>query len=750
MRPDLWGSSLVSDALSPLHRAVQGVFAPDGPLARVDAHFSPREGQTAMAMAVADTLESGGALVVEAGTGVGKTFAYLVPALLSGERVVISTATKTLQDQLFARDLPALISALKLPTKRALLKGRANYLCLYRLGLAREEGLFPDRYVVHLLSKVEKWAKLTDKGDLSELEGLDERSALIPMITSTKENCLGSECPQFKSCHVALARREAMAADVVVINHHLFFADLSMKESGMAELLPNTKVVIFDEAHQLNETGVNFLGDQLSSSQFIDLARDLLALGGASAKGMGPWQSLAARLELMSKSLRGLFAKNDRSQKLSWLGVAPQGVDEAMWVSTLGEMGLLLAELQAGVELVVHSGPDWERYMERVIEMQGRIALFEAPLQDGTVRFADVGGSVRLIQAPLDIAKTLGPKILAPKVTPEDGLEGAFEHAHSSLRPSSSTGAHESFDGHDGLDRIDEDDPFAGIKGGESDPDPSASSSASSSASDPQSPKAWIFTSATLGAEPTLSWFTQPCGLSHARVLQVKSPFNYAKQAVLLVPKNMVLPSDAKHGEQVSELSSKVIKILGGKTLILTTTLRALKDIAQRLKELLKDHPQIEVLVQGESSKTELMQRFRGPSEHHEGGFVLVASASFWEGFDVPGDALQAVIIDKLPFPPPNDPMVEARSKRLESEGKSAFNSYFLAEAGVSLKQGAGRLIRRESDKGVLIVCDTRLSTTGYGKRLMAALPPMARVSDEQALLEGLKRLTKSATNSEF
>jgi ATP-dependent DNA helicase DinG len=216
-----------------------------------------------------------------------------------------------------------------------------------------------------------------------------------------------------------------------------------------------------------------------------------------------------------------------------------------------------------------------------------------------------------------------------------------------------------------------------------------------------------------------------------------------------LVPKNMVLPSDPQHSQQVSELAAKVVGILGGKTLILTTTLRALKDISQRLKDLLKNRPEIEVLAQGESSKVELMQRFRGPSAHAEGGFVLVASASFWEGFDVPGDALQAVIIDKLPFPPPNDPMVQARSKRLESEGKSAFNSYFLAEAGVSLKQGAGRLIRRESDKGVLVVCDTRLSTTGYGKRLMAALPPMARVSDEQALLEGLQRLTKSATSSE-
>lgn len=709
---------MMGDTASALHQAVLGVFAPEGPLAKVDTHFKPREGQTAMAMAVADTLLSGGALVVEAGTGVGKTFAYLVPALLSGERVVISTATKTLQDQLFSRDLPALIQALSLPTKRALLKGRANYLCLYRMGLAKDEGLFPDRYVVHLLGKVEKWAKLTLTGDLSELEGLDERSALIPMITSTKENCLGSDCPQFKSCHVALARREAMAADVVVINHHLFFADLSMKESGMAELLPNTKVVIFDEAHQLNETGVNFLGEQLSSSQLIDLARDLLALGATSAKGMGPWQALAARLEIMSKTLRGLFAKNEHSQKLSWIGAAPLGLDEQLWHDTMREMGQLLQELLDAVEVLVPSAPDWERYWQRVQDMQSRIALFESPLEPGSVRFADVAGSVRLIQAPLDIAKTLGPKV-QPHETLASSTSTPSAFTEQVLGPQAQEGQT--------LKELETAESFA-VQ---------------------DSPKAWIFTSATLGADPSLAWFTQPCGLTHARVLQVKSPFNYARQAVLLVPKNMVLPSDPQHSQQVSELAAKVVGILGGKTLILTTTLRALKDISQRLKDLLKNRPEIEVLAQGESSKVELMQRFRGPSAHAEGGFVLVASASFWEGFDVPGDALQAVIIDKLPFPPPNDPMVQARSKRLESEGKSAFNSYFLAEAGVSLKQGAGRLIRRESDKGVLVVCDTRLSTTGYGKRLMAALPPMARVSDEQALLEGLKRLTKSATSSE-
>jgi len=261
--------------------------------------------------------------------------------------------------------------------------------------------------------------------------------------------------------------------------------------------------------------------------------------------------------------------------------------------------------------------------------------------------------------------------------------------------------------------------------------------------------KSWIFTSATLGHDASLSWFTQPCGLESAQVLQVKSPFDYPKQAVLFVPKGMVLPSHADHSKEVSELAQKIVRVLRGRTLVLTTTLRALKDISERLKTLLKDDPQIEVLAQGEGSKTELMQRFRSASQGvDDKAYVLVASASFWEGFDVPGDALQAVIIDKLPFPPPNDPMVQAKSKRLESLGKSPFNHYFLAEAAVSLKQGAGRLIRRESDKGVLVVCDTRLSGTGYGKRLMAALPPMAKASSEEALLAGLSRLTKASTKA--
>ncbi len=708
-----------------LEARVGQMFAHDGPLSKVDPHFRPREGQTSMAQAVASTISHGGALVVEAGTGVGKTFAYLVPALLSGEKVVISTATKTLQDQLFGRDLPALIKALNLPTQMALLKGRANYVCLYRLAQSRQEGLFPDRYVVNLLAKVERWSLTTRTGDLSELEALDERSPLMPMITSTRDNCLGSECPQYKSCHVALARREALAADVVVINHHLFFADLSMKETGMAELLPNAQVLIFDEAHQLNEIGINFLGEQLSSYQLMELATDLLALGVSSGKGLGEWQTLSSKLELASKTLKATFSALDRGQKLGWGESAPEGLEVEEWNQALAQIEEVLTLAQEAIEHLSESAPEWMRLLERFESAIVLTHVFAQATKEGCVRWVELGGSVRLVQAPLEIAHILEPRIKGQASLSSNELIAGVELN----RPQSES--------EEAVGEVTSDSPLT------------HESQDGSSLSNAFPIKSWIFTSATLGHDASLSWFTQPCGLESAQVLQVKSPFDYPKQAVLFVPKGMVLPSHADHGKEVSELAQKITRVLRGRTLVLTTTLRALKDISERLKTLLKDDPQIEVLAQGEGSKTELMQRFRSASQGvDEKAYVLVASASFWEGFDVPGDALQAVIIDKLPFPPPNDPMVQAKSKRLESLGKSPFNHYFLAEAAVSLKQGAGRLIRRESDKGVLVVCDTRLSGTGYGKRLMAALPPMAKASSEEALLAGLSRLTKASTKA--
>jgi ATP-dependent DNA helicase DinG len=668
--------------LTGLPAAVLEAFRADGVLSRADPGFRPRQGQLEMARAVAETVEQGGSLVVEAGTGVGKTFAYLVPALLSGERVLVSTATKALQDQLFARDLPRLAAAFGLPVKLALLKGRASYLCPYRLELARREALLPDRATVSLLAKVERWAQGTHTGDLAELPGLDERSPLLPFITSTRENCLGSDCDHYRDCPVMQARKQALAADIVVINHHLFFADLAVRETGMAELLPSVRVVVFDEAHQLNETGVQFLGHQLGTTQLLELARDALAAGLTLAQGLADWQGLSSTLELSARDLRLLFARAGRNARLAWSGELPEGLEASAWQESLDRVRSACEQLESGLDLVVETAPDFVRLQERVTEIQHRLKAFQAPAAVGHVRWVEVGTQVRLLEAPLDIAEAVRTRLLGAQTPTDNPL-----------------------------------------------------------------PRSWIFTSATLGDDDQLRWFTEPCGLEAARVLQVDSPFDYPRQAVLFVPREMVLPSDPQHSTQVGELATRIARTLGGRTLVLTTTLRALQSIGEQLQQAFADEAQVEVLVQGQGSKRELMARFR-EGEVGGRGCVLVASATFWEGFDVPGEALQAVVIDKLPFPPPNDPVVQARSERLTQSRRSAFKDYFLPEAAVSLKQGAGRLIRRETDRGVLVVCDTRLSTTGYGRRLMSALPPMAKVSSEPVLLEGLARLTTSSTRA--
>jgi ATP-dependent DNA helicase DinG len=669
-----------------LSDVVREMFTPHGPLARATAFFQPRQGQTDMALAVADTLEKGGSLVVEAGTGVGKTFAYLVPALLSAERVLLSTATKTLQDQLFSRDIPDVIKALGLPLKLAMLKGRGSYLCQQRLELALTSATLPDRHAVKTLAVVQQWARTTSSGDLAEVPNLDEQSALIPLITSSRDNCLGSPCPHWRDCHVNQARREAMAADVVVINHHLFFADMAVRESGMAELLPTVRVVIFDEAHQLNETGIQFLGKQLGTGQLLDLARDTLTAGLQLARGLVDWQLVTAAFEKSIRDWRLVVGKQPANAKLRWSQAQPQDVDAHDWQQALADVSQAAAALQNALDSVMDAAPDFQRLHERLSDVLGLIDYFSNPCALGSVRWLDVGAQMRCMEAPLDIADVVQTKLLDAQVlTVPDAQQQ----------------------------------PIA-------------------------LPRSWIFTSATLGSDPQLRWFTEPCGLQNAQVLQVQSPFDYENQAWLYVPRGMVSPKDPQHSEQVASLSWQVACTLGGRTLVLTTTTRALRAIGDQLTQAAQGNGELDILVQGQHPKRELMQRFRQAIEPGAKGTVLVATASFWEGFDVPGDALQAVIIDKLPFPPPNDPLVEARSQRLESQGRSSFNDYFLPEAGVSLKQGAGRLIRRETDRGALVICDNRLVNTPYGRRLLAVLPPMKRVDQFPALLDALAGITKT------
>ena len=651
--------------MSALTEAVAEAFAPAGALARADSRYVEREVQIRMALEVAAAIDGQRALVAEAGTGVGKTFAYLVPALLSGARVLVSTATKSLQDQLFLRDLPRLRDALQLPVTLALLKGRGSYLCLHRLGQARQSAELPDRWAVRTLAKIEQWSRATVNGDLAEIDALDERSSVIPMVTSTRENCLGAECPEYRQCHVMKARREAMAADLVVVNHHLFFADMALRDSGVAELLPSVEVAVFDEAHQLSEAGVQFLGTTLGSAQVIDFARDMLAAGLQQARGLAPWQDLAAHCDRAARDLRIACAGTMRDVrgilKLRWDERAPRADFQAALTA------LEVACRAAGQSLknVIDASPDFGKLAERVEQLGRLAAAFTEPAAPANVRWIDLTPQhCRLVESPLDIRDALREQMAA-------------------------------------------------------------------------APKAWIFTSATLGDDERLSWFTEPAGLTDAVTLRVGSPFDYAAHARLYVPASFPKPNEPAHSLAVAQLAARCARALGGRTFVLTTTLRALQAVGEAMKaEFDQQGDAIQMLLQGQAPKRQLMQQFLAHPRS-----VLVGSQSFWEGIDVVGDALQCVLIDKLPFPPPNDPLVEARVKRLEADGRNAFTDYFVAEAAVSLKQGAGRLIRSETDRGLLVVCDPRMRQMAYGRRLIAALPEMGVLSDEVQAMAWLAEL---------
>ena len=681
--------------MSELLQSVETVFTSDGVLAQATPHFKPRSGQTEMALAVAETISNGGELVVEAGTGVGKTFAYLVPVLLSGQRALVSTATKALQDQLFSRDIPNLVEVLKLPIRVALLKGRGSYLCTLRLSQARQSIDASLKIHAHALSKIETWSHSTRTGDLSELSGLDDRSPVIPLVTSTRDNCLGSPCPNFKSCHVNLARKDAMAADVVVINHHLFFADLNVRETGMAELLPSVQTVVFDEAHQLNEIGINFLGRHLSTSQLLELTRDILGAGIQMARGLVDWTLICNVMEKATRDLR-LTAQHARpGSRLRWAEPIPDDIETASWLTAMAQLQVALNAAQTAVDTVSEIAPDFVRLHERINMQLALIDHFQEACAEGSVRWLEVGSQLRLVESPLDISMAVQSLML--NRTPEE-LHKISSHENSVSTDSNT------------------------------------------------SSRSWIFTSATLGEDEKMKWFTEPCGLSHAQKLRVASPFDYESKSAIYVPKSMPKPNDATHTRAVAAWVEKYARQLGGRTLVLTTTLNAMRTIGEALTAALGQTGELEVLVQGQGPKRRLMERFREGAQQGGMGCILVASASFWEGFDVPGDALQLVVIDKLPFPPPNDPLVEARSQRLECLGKSSFSDYSLPEAAVALKQGAGRLIRSENDRGLLVVCDPRLTGMFYGKRLMSSLPPMRRIDNELDFEAAVLELTKTST----
>jgi ATP-dependent DNA helicase DinG len=600
-----------------------------------------------MAVRVAEAIRDNAVLVCEAGTGTGKTFAYLVPALLSAGKVIISTGTKTLQDQLYRRDLPTVRAALEVPVTTALLKGRSNYVCHYHLK-RNLEGREHAREVGLDLRRIASFARVSRTGDKSELAEVPEETPAWDLAVSTRENCLGQQCPQFRDCFVMAARRDALAADVVVVNHHLFFADVMLKDEGMAELLPACNTVIFDEAHQLPDTATLFFGESLSTAQLVELARDIRAEALASARDTPEPQALAGALDKAARDLR--LAVPAEGGRITAVSVAR----DSGFSNSLAGLDSALASLCAALDVLAERSEGLARCAERAREARALLGRWRDEGRTDLVRWIEVlGHSLRLNATPLSVAEIFRRQL-------------------------------------DGRSR------------------------------------AWIFASATLAIAGDFAHYRKELGLHDARTASWESPFDYAAQALLYVPRKLPNPNSEEHTRAVVAASLPVIQASGGRAFLLFTTLRAMR-LAHRLlrEEFDKNGMTYPLMLQGQGPRSELLERFR-----RLGNAVLIGSATFWEGVDVRGEALSLVIIDKLPFAPPDDPVLAARMEALERDGGNPFLDYQLPQAAISLKQGAGRLIRDEADRGVLVICDPRLLAKPYGRRILAGLPPMKLVRE--------------------
>jgi ATP-dependent DNA helicase DinG len=658
---------------------LESIFAADGPLARHIPHFRQRHSQREMAELVDKAIAGAAVLIAEAGTGTGKTFAYLVPAILSGGKTIISTGTKTLQDQLFHRDLPTVKAALNVPLTAALLKGRANYVCLHHLDQALATGTFPTRQESRHIHAIRRFAERSlngfGTGDKSELPDVPERSVAWNQATSTRENCLGAQCGRYAECFLMKARKAAMDAEIVVVNHHLFFADMVLKDDGAQDLLPSSNTVIFDEAHQLPETATMFFGVSVSSAQLVELARDARYAGIAHAGDFPALQDAAGALDLAARDLRLAFSA--QSARLSGGAIAAaEGFADSLAVCQ-EKLGELRAALESQIERHVELANCMIRadeFAARLSGWHGNAALGKAgEAEANTIRWGEVfPQSVALHLSPLSIAKLFRAQVFSQK-------------------------------------------------------------------------RAWIFTSATLSVKGDFSHYQGEMGLTEAMddfdggdapdkpvyTAQWVSPFDFANQALLYVPQSLPLPNTPEHTAAVVEAALPLIEAAGGRAFLLFTSLRAMEEAYAILKLHWEQNDwNLPLMLQGEGTRTELLDRFRVL-----GNAVLVASHSFWEGVDVKGSALSLVVIDKLPFAPPDDPVLSARLAAIAKAGGNAFMEYQVPHAAIVLKQGAGRLIRDESDHGVLMIADRRLIEKSYGRRLWQSLPSMrrTRVAEEAA-----------------
>ena len=712
---------------------LEELFAADGLLAREIDGYRPRAAQIEMARAVAAAMEAAAqslpdpaafelqsrparrvergapaqpaaeeaaraaaengdnTLIVEAGTGTGKTYAYLVPAMLWGGKVVVSTGTKHLQDQLFARDIPTVRDALAVPVSVAMLKGRANYLCHYYLQRTADNGRLPSRQETAYLQEIVRFAKITRSGDKAELASVPETAAVWSMVTSTRDNCLGQECPHYKDCFVMQARREAQQADIVVVNHHLFFADIMLRDTGMAELLPSANTIIFDEAHQLPETATLFFGETLSTAQFLELARDCVAEGLSHARDAVEWVKLGAALERAARDVRLAFKEDSLRLSITQLPEDHPLFDALDALQT--ELGVLATALAGQAERAESIGA----CLRRARELQGILAGWTAPqgaAPSRETRKADGDGQDENAHASDDAdEKVRWVEVFSHTVQ--------LHETPLSVAPI-----------------------FAKQRAGV--------------------PRTWVFTSATLSVRGDFTHYAAQMGLSSRRSMTLPSPFDYPTQGLLYVPRNMPQPSSPQFTDAVFDAALPAIEASGGGVFMLCTTLRAVDRIAQKLRDTIEARGwNTPLLVQGDASRTELLERFRA-----YGNAILVGSQSFWEGVDVRGDALSLVVIDKLPFAPPDDPVLAARLDALAKKGLSPFAVHQLPQAVITLKQGAGRLIRAETDRGVLMICDTRLVDKPYGRRIWQSLPPFKRTREIEVVQAFFEEKSEEAGES--
>ncbi|AGV18828.1 MULTISPECIES: ATP-dependent DNA helicase [Vibrio] len=630
-------------------------FSSDGALGKAIPGFQARQPQIDMAEAVSSAIKDQTQLVVEAGTGTGKTFAYLVPALLSGKKVIISTGSKNLQEQLYHRDLPLMVNALGFYGQVALLKGRSNYLCLDRLSRQMVESHTneSDPTLLTQLVKVRAWSSETKTGDLGDCDDLPEDSMIIPTITSTNDNCLGKECPSYTDCFVLKARKRAMDSDIVVVNHHLFLADLAIKETGFGELIPEADVFIFDEAHQLPDIASEYFGQSVSSRQIHDLAKDIEIAYRTEAKDMRQLQKVGDKLMQSAMDMR--IVLGEPGFRGNWREALQSGSikRELLRLTDSLELAIDVLKIALGRSQLLDTA------FERANLIKGRID-----------RVCDVditGYSYWYDTSPRHFALHITPLSVADKF-------------------------HEQIE----------------IKQG-----------------------AWIFTSATLAVSGDFKHFTERLGLKPTKQFSLPSPFDYQKQARLCVPRYLPEPNSNGLADKLVRMLAPVIEENDGRCFFLCTSHSMMRELGEKFREVLE----LPVLMQGEMSKQKTLAEFM-----ELGNALLVATGAFWEGIDVRGDALSCVIIDKLPFTAPDDPLLKARIEDCRLRGGEPFAEVQIPDAVITLKQGVGRLIRDQKDHGALIICDNRLVTRDYGGIFLGSLPPIPRTRD----LDGIKAFLKA------